>query len=431
VTATRRETYATLWRLGWPLAITLQLASAVEMIVVFWLGRLEGPRALATEATLRYVFLSGAWLFNAMGAGVAVLVSHSVGAKDGKGLGYVAQGARLSLVALAVVALIAAPLSGPISQLLASPQVDAMALRGYFLAWLLCTLPGIAMVQLVLFAASGAGWTRLYLSRILVDLALTTVTVPLVVRVLGAGVLGAPIAQGIAQLVVAVFVGRALWRERARWQLGELPRVRTDLAVWREILNIGLPPQVARIAMLAAYAYLAQRAAADGRDAIAAYGIALTVLFMGFGISSGLGRAVGIVIGQRLGAKQPDEAKRVLAVGMRFVIAVALGVGAALLAVAPWLPRVFTSDAAIVARAAGALRVVALALPFTAISQVLLNAYTAIKSTTFAAIAGIAADGAGIAFALLYPGDALDAVAWSIVVSNALRAASFALAWKW
>ena len=67
-----------------------------------------------------------------------------------------------------------------------------------------------------------------------------------------------------------------------------------------------------------------------------------------------------------------------------------------------------------------------------AISQVLLFVLTAMKVSRSAGGFGIAADAVGVAFALLWPGDSrLEVVAWSIVVSNAVRAIFYVGLWRW
>ncbi len=425
-----------LWRLSWPLVITLQLVSYAEAIAISWLGHLLGPPALAIEATMRHVFLGGAYVMAGVATGVSVLVSRSVGARDGRGLTIVANGVALCAALWLAAVAIVLPLGGPIGDALASPEVEASALRAYGLPWLLLALPGIGVVQVLLQAAAGAGWTRLSLARALGDLALTAIAVPVMIELAGLGAGGAPAAEGLVQLVVAAFVWRALWRGRERWALGEpAPPGRrldpTDRALWWQLLDIGLPPQLARVAMLGAYAYLAQLVAADGSATVAAFGVSLALVFLAFGATAAIGRAAGILVGQSAGAGAWDR--------LRVTIRAAHGLGAAascalVLALAlagrP-LAALFTSEAEVVERAGATLQVLAWAIPFTAVSQVFLSALTAMRSSRSAGAAGIAADAAGVALALVLPGERrLEAVAWSIVASNAVRALLYAGLWR-
>src|SRR5688572_20101249 len=119
-------------RLGWPLVIMLQLASFAEATAVYWLGDLIGPRALAIEATLRYVFNATAWVLGSVGIGVSAMVARSVGARDGRGLAILGNGLALSIALWLAVASVGLLFSGPICELLASRDVSAAELRPYF-----------------------------------------------------------------------------------------------------------------------------------------------------------------------------------------------------------------------------------------------------------------------------------------------------------
>ena len=419
-----------LWRLAWPLVITLQLASLIEAIVVFWLGNLAGPSALATEATLRYAFLCATIIVMGVAMGGSVLVAQSVGARDGRATTIIGNAVVLALLMWAIAVVGVLVLGGPIGDALASPQIDAGALRAYYLPWLLLTLPGIAVVQVLLLAAGGAGWTRLSLARSAIDLVLTGLAVPLFVAGLGMGAPGAPIASGLAQVAVAVLLWRALIGRRDELGLGRGFRV--DRGLWTQLLDIGMPPQIARLAMIASYAYLVQLTAADGRASVAALGIALTLMFAVIGLSSAVGRAVGIVAGQSIGARAWDRLGRVLPGGLVLAVGTTAALAVALAAFGAPLAGLFTSRAEVIEPAARAMRILACAVPFAAVSQVFLFLFTSLKISKSAGVLGIAADGVGIAFALTAPlGNHLADAASSIVVSNAVRAILYLGLWAW
>ena len=414
-----------LWRLAWPIAITGQLVVLAEAVIIYWLGRLLGPQALAVEATLRPVMQCMTWMLLAIATGVSVLVAQSVGAKDKRGLGLVESGLVLVVVAWGVLVAIVLPLAHPFSELLGSAEVSARDLRHFGLPLLLVVGPGLAMLQVLLFAASAAGWTRLSLVRMIADLCLSAALVPL--SVLAFGLPGAPIGQALAQFLMIGLVWRALHSQRERWHLGERDRsqrFRRDR--WKQILDIGLPPQLARIAMYGAFAYLLQLVAHDGRAAVAGFGISFTFLFVAINFIGAVGRAVGIVIGQSVGAKDPDRGKRALRTGL--LLAALLGAAFVLLMTlfAGYLPGILVDDAATERQATEALRIVCWAVPFLGISQVFLFALTAIKATKRVGLLGIVADAIGVAFAILWWGDSqLVGAAWSVCVANVARAILF------
>jgi Na+-driven multidrug efflux pump len=264
----------------------------------------------------------------------------------------------------------------------------------------------------------------------LIDLALTAALVPLFIDVLGLGLPGAPLGQALSQLVMIAVVWRALHAQRERWHLGvDPPRAsiwsRTRFA---EILDIGLPPQLARIAMFAAYTYLLQRVASDGRSAVIGFGLALTIYFFAITVSGSVGRATGIALGQRIGAKDEDGARKALRVGLVMSFAISCALVALITVLAPHLVSIFVSNEQIIADGTFAVRILALAIPLLGISQVFLFAFTAVKASKRAGMAGIIADAIGIVFVLAWPGERqLEAAAWTIFVSNAIRTVMFSV----
>ncbi|MEJ7596922.1 MAG: MATE family efflux transporter [Kofleriaceae bacterium] len=429
-TATPRLVVRKLWKLGWPLGLMLQLVGYSDAVVMFWLGHMLGPAGLAVEATMRHLFMAAGWLIGSVGTGVSVLVSQSVGARDGKALTIVASGVRLCLVMSAVTAAIVVVCNGPIVDVLGSRDIAPSDLRAYMLPWVVLTLPSIGVLLVLLGGSSGAGWTQLTLQRAAADLALTTVVVPLFVGVLGLGVGGAPLAVGLVQLAMAALVWRAMRRRRETWHLGALPERGSHRELWRPLLDIGLPPQLARLAMLGAYAYLAQHVAQEGEAQVAAYGISVMLMFVGFNLTAAIGRACGILVGQLVGAKAWDRVPMVVRVALTFSLCLSVGPVLLLMLGGGPIASLFVDQALVIDSARDTLRVIAWALPFTAISQLYLFVLTAIKASKVAGLLGIVADGVGLAFALLWPGPPLEVAAWSIVLSNATRAVLFFGLWR-
>jgi Na+-driven multidrug efflux pump len=432
-TSSPQQVVRALWRLGWPLAIMLQLVAYSEATAVYWLGHLLGPPALAVEATMRHMFGATTWIVGFAGGGVSVLVSRSVGARDGHGLAIVVNGVMLTLAMWLVLVAIVVPLGGPISEVLASRQVTPAALRGYFTPWLLLSLPGITLLATLLGASSGAGWTRLTMTRSIIDIALTAAAVPLAVGVVGLGVGGAPIAVGTVQLVMTVAVWRALLHYRDRWHLGELPPPQRwfDKQLWLQMIDIGLPPQIARVAMLGAYAYLVQRVSHDGRDAVAAYGIAVLLMFVAFNLTSAPGRAASILVGQLAGARAHERIRGCVRTSLVTTLAVSALPVLVYVAFGQPIASLFAGNDAVVSRAYATLLVICIAIPCMGICQLYLFVLTALKRSKSAGLLGVLGDVSGIAFALTWPGDdRLRVVAWSIVVSNGVRTLAYAALWR-
>jgi Na+-driven multidrug efflux pump len=260
-----------------------------------------------------------------------------------------------------------------------------------------------------------------------VNLACTAALVPALME-LGMGVAGGPVAQGFAALGLGVALWLALVRRRGALRLGELGtgawRIRVPL--WREVLGIGLPVQVGRVAMFAAQLILVLRVARDSRAHVAGYGVATALFLFGVTTTLALAQAGGILIGQSLGAGLVDRARRTMRVTL--VTGWALMV---VFVVATVFDRpviaLFTSDPAVADAAAHALSILRWAAPGVATWQILLAAFAAHRATVRASLLILAGEAIGLAVALALPGPRLDAACIGFVAANWLKAA--ALLW--
>jgi Na+-driven multidrug efflux pump len=211
-----------------------------------------------------------------------------------------------------------------------------------------------------------------------------------------------------------VVVWRTLNARRERLHLGGPPARAPwwDRQGWKHILDIGLPPQIARIAMFVAYTYLIQRVARDGKADVVGFGLGLTILYFAINLSGAVGRATAIALGQAVGARDFDRGRRVLRIGFGLGTAIGVVVLGALVVFAPQLVGVFVDEPTMVSRGVQA--------------QLLLFAFTAVKASKRAGLAGIFAEVLGVVFILAWPGDSqLVGAAWSICLSNAARAVAF------
>jgi len=301
-------------------------------------------------------------------------------------------------------------------------------LLAYGLPMILISLPGLGMLQILLFSASGAGWTRLSLVRMIADLGMMVVVVPIFIHSLRLGLLGAALGQSLPQFAMAALVYRSIYRQRERWHLGATSNAQFwNREYWGQIIDIGLPPQLVRIAMFAAYSYLVQRVAHDGRDAVAGYGVGMMMIFFAMNLLGSIGRATGIELAQSAGSRDADRFRRVLRIGFELALLLSVILIVVVFALAPALVGLIVNDETVIAHGVRALRIFIWGLPALAIAQTCLFTFTALKASKRAGLLGILADVIGVGFAIAGPFDSeLDCAAWAFVVSNIVRAIGFA-----
>ena len=411
-----------LFSLAWPIALSNQLETLTLGLMVFWLGRLLGETGLTVESLFRPVSMMVVWLLTIPSTGSSMLVASSIGAGDGRGFKIARNAIVLALVMWGAVATFAAPFAGPLSSLLAGGLPIERAMFAFLVAWLFAEMPTVAIAESLLDIASSTGWTKLALTRVLINLAVAAALMPVFIDVLGIGIAGAPLASGLAGGTLSITLWLLL-RRRDDLGLGS-PRGswRPDFALWREILMIGLPVHVARIAMFAIQAVLIQRVADEGAAAAAGFGVALVIVLFCYMANMALAQASAIVVSTALGAKREDRAASAVRGGITG--AMVLSVAFILLSIAGEpIARLFTSREAVVVEAVRALDIMRWGIVGGLLWQVLLALFSAAHKTVRASALLLGAEAIGAVVAFAWPaGSALVGVSVAFCVASTLKA---------
>ncbi|MGH3716254.1 MAG: MATE family efflux transporter, partial [Micromonosporaceae bacterium] len=197
----------------------------------------------------------------------------------------------------------------------------------------------------ILLTLAGNGWLRGVhdaarpLRYVLGANLLSAVLCPVLVYPAGLGLVGSAVANVAAQLVSAVLFLRALHAERVSW--------RPDPPVLRAQLRVGGDLVLRTVAFQACFLSAAAVAARFGSAPLAAHQIALQLWFFVSLLLDSIAIAAQSLIGAELGAGRVVSARRT---ARRIVlIGGGLGVGFAVLvgSLAGPLPRVFTTDHAV------------------------------------------------------------------------------------
>jgi Na+-driven multidrug efflux pump len=422
---------ATLIGLAWPMLASTLLGQLVDLVSMFWAGRLIGTNAIALVALLGPLFTALMHLITAIPVGVQVLVARSVGKGDGEAPAILVNGAYLVLAVSLVVTVAGLALLGPLSRTLAGDLDLAADLRAYLVPWcLFYPVPGLAMV--ISYGVAAGGWTRFGLLQTALTLGLVAMLLPLCISGLGFGLAGMAIADGVTDGILLALTWAALRRYREELRLGAWTReaYRAVTGLWRRIVAVGLPPQLARSADFIAQVVFIRIVVGDGETAVAAYGVAMVLFLLPASFTLTLGGAAGIMIGHNVGAARPDRARECLRLCL--LLGVATATATMLLSVFIARPAVslLTDDPAVVDQAVLALDRLRFALPAVAVMQGLLRAYTAVGKNKMASALSSAVTGAAIAIAYLHPGTGLEAVTAALVISLYAKAGLLATLYR-
>ena len=309
---TRGSLHRAIWYLAPAMMLELGVLNIAQVLDAYWVGRL-GSAALAAVticSTVRWVFNS---LANGLGIGGMAVVARRVGARD-KDVAARAAGQTilLGLVASLLVGGLGLGMARPLLILLgAGAEVLPLAL-----AYLRVSLLGIWTLILSFVINSmlrGAGEARWSMRVLMVSTATTVLLEPVLIWGLGPvpplGVVGSAWAFVLGYAAGLVLQVVILAQGRARIQI-RLRHLRPDFSLMRQIASIALPSTVqmtlrssSRLVILALVGFY-------GTFATAGYGVANRLLLLALIPCFGLGNAASTLVGQNLGAGQPERSRR-------------------------------------------------------------------------------------------------------------------------
>jgi putative MATE family efflux protein len=194
------------------------------------------------------------------------------------------------------------------------------------------------------------------------------------------GILGSALAVVLGRGAGSLLLLYVLWRGWTNIRL-DLSRFRVDLGIMWQIVQIGVPSMVQYTVRSIGRIFLLTIISPFGTLALAAWSVANQVSRVIGILAYGVGSAATTLVGQNLGAGQPDRAER------SAWAATGLGVGVMGLAsvvlflAAPATVRIFNSDPEIVAMGSTGLRILVLGFVFLALGMTMGRSLSGAGST--------------------------------------------------
>jgi putative MATE family efflux protein len=248
-----------------------------------------------------------------------------------------------------------------------SPEVSALGRR--YLGTYLFGLPLIYGFFAVDATFRASGDTKTPLILLVTSVGVTLVIDPMMILGLGGfpklGIAGAAIATVTTRGIVFA-LGCSIAIRRNLLRIGRIGR---DSIV--AVCRVGLPTAVTGIVFSIIYVVIARIATPFGTPALAALGIGHRVESWLFMVGVGFGAATAAIVGQNLGAGQPDRAARAgwLAAGYCSVLGIVSFTSQIL---APeWLAGIFSADPAVIREGATYLRIAAVSQLAVSLEMVL------------------------------------------------------------
>jgi putative MATE family efflux protein len=372
-----------------PMVLEMAMESVFAVTDIFFVAHL-GPAAAATvgltESLLAVVYA----LAMGLGIGATAVVARRTGEHDAAGASRAAGQAVVLAAAVAVVLGAVGAALAP--QLLALMGADAEVLAvGVDYARVM--LGGEASIILLFVGNAifrGAGDPVVAMRTLWIANAINIVLGPLLIY--GPGPLP---ALGVTGAAVATTIGRSTGAGVALWQLWRTPPagsratrvqiraadLRPDRAVLAALARLSSAAALQSIVGTASWIGLVRIVALFGSTVLAGYTIAIRLVVFALLPAWGLSNAAATLVGQSLGAKDPDRAERAVWTTAHYNAAFLGAVGLLFLAAARPLILVFTRDAAVVGVGVTCLRVVAAGFVFYAYGMVFTAAFNGAGDT--------------------------------------------------
>ncbi len=380
---------AAIRRLSLPLAVQMlgdQLLGVVDTIAIGYLGTaaLAGVTAATTVFFTLIMTLGGLW------SGLGIIAAQRIGAHDVDGFARTVR-AGFVIPAIAALGITLASLFGavPLVHLMVGSLPSARASAVYLLLRCISLIPiNVSATLIVGLGAAGNRKLGVYLLGII-----NLIHVPLLaVLALGwlthhpLGIVGAGIStlasETCAALFALIYVARKpVYRIFARLDL--------DRALALRCAWLGVPESVFGFALVAPDMAIVAMLAPLGATLVAAFRALNVVSDLTFVVPGPLQSATQTVIGQRLGARDPQGAQAFLGRALRATLIVTTIAGA-LVALGAWpLSFLFTMNAAVASIAALPLALHMVTMPIKGYAMVALSPIRAAGDTQFSMTVGI------------------------------------------
>jgi putative MATE family efflux protein len=366
-----------------PMVMEMAMESIFAVADVFWVAHL-GADAVATvgltESMLTLIYTAAMGL----SIGATALVARRTGEHDAEGAARAAgQSIILGLGVAAAIAAIAAPNAAALLRVMGATEEVVRTGSGFTTIM----LGGNATVLLLFMLNAvfrGSGDAAIAMRVLWFGNLINILLGPCFIFGLGPfpelGVAGAAVATNIGRGSAVAYQLVVLSRGHGRVKLA--PRhLRLDTSVMRAVLRLSGTGTFQILIGTASYIGLVRILSVFGSAALAGYTIGIRIIIFALLPAWGISNAAATMVGQNLGAGQPDRAERAVWTATYYNMALLGGIGLVFVVAAGPIARLFTGDPQVQPYAIDCLRIVSLGFVFYAAGMVLTSAFNGAGDT--------------------------------------------------
>ncbi len=294
--------------MGIPSMIGFAAMTVYELTDMFWVARLGTSRVAAVT-----LFASFVWVLSSInalvGAGSVAVISRRFGERNYDGTALAIEQTLLLKLAIGIpVGIVGYAIIDDILRFMTS-DLEVVSLGTRYGRIFFMGIPFMFASYSVYTALRGMGEAPKAMYIMLFSTGLNMALDPLLIVVLGMGIVGAAIATVISA-TAAIGVGVMVLSSKASAARIGTRGLRIDIDCMRRIVRIGFPPFIESIARSLAFWLIAMFVAHYGRVIVASYGICSRIVEVGIIFAVGLEMGASAIIGQSLGAGKVERASQ-------------------------------------------------------------------------------------------------------------------------
>ena len=356
-----------------PMVLEMIMESVFAVVDIFWVSHL-GTDAAATVGLTESLMTLVYALAIGLSIGAMAMIARRIGEKNPDGAARAAvQAIALALIVSIVIGAIGAPLAPKLLALMGgSPWVIEHG-SAFTRVMLACNL-SVVMLFMINAIFRGAGDAAIAMRTLWLANWINILLGPCLIFGLGPfpklGIVGAAIATSIGRGTGAIFALIKLFRSGGRFEI-KREHLRIEPSVIGRLIRLSATGTFQVFIGMASWIGLVRIISSFGSNAVAGYTFGIRVILFALLPSWGMANAAATMVGQALGAKNPERAERaVWKAGFYNMIFLGV-VGLLFIFFAPQIIWFYTDDPNVAHYGVDCLRIVAYGFLFYAYGMVL------------------------------------------------------------
>jgi len=367
-----------------PMIIEMGMESIFALVDLFFVGRM-GKHAVSTvgltESVLTLIYSIAVGLSMAATATVA----RRIGAKDKEGAASAAmQSIWLGIALILVLSAAGIYFSEDILQLMGAEE-QTVKIGVPYTRIMMGSSTAIMLLFLINGVFRGAGDASIAMRSLAIANGCNVILCPLLINGLGPipafGITGAAMATAIGRSIGVVYQLSRLFNGKSVVQLTKAS-LKAEWAVMKSLVNVAWPATFQFIIASCSWIFLAQLVAQTGHsEASAGYQTAIRILLFFLMPAWGISNAAATLVGQSLGAKEPERAEQAVMQTAKYNAVFMLCISALFLLLADSIVGFFPVRGDVHDIAVRALRIMSCGYVFYGVGMVLVNAFNGAGDT--------------------------------------------------